>query len=273
MRYAFLIVLLTIFSFPAIAADKDVYDRVMKTGVIECGYFIEPPFTMKDEATGEYSGISVELIEQIAKDLGLKVKWKEQISFATFPQDLNNNRYDMVCGSIFVMPRAGAIDYTKAYSYASMYGYVKPEDTAFDKKFKDIDWSKVTIAGLDGEGATGAAQKLLPQARMNVLPQLSNISEMLLTVATGKSDIGFVLPSVFDDFNKANPNKLKKASLDKPLYTYEVTFGIAREQDAFKSMINNGIRQLSTSGELASIFEKYDPKHYFDYPQINKQAN
>ena len=70
---------------PAFAEKESVYDRVMRTGVIECGYFVEPPFTIRNEATGEFSGIAVDLIELIARDLNLKVEWKEQISFATFP--------------------------------------------------------------------------------------------------------------------------------------------------------------------------------------------
>lgn len=202
-----------VFGLTSQAQAESVYERVMRTRTIECGYFVEPPFTVRNEATGEFSGLSVDLINLIAKDLNLKVKWKEKISFATFPEDLNNNKYDMVCGSIFVLPRAGRMDYTNAYSYVSMLGYVRPDNNNFDKPFKDIDWSKVSISGLDGEGATTAAQKLLPEAKMQVLPQLSNISEMLLVVATGKADIGFVLPSVFEDFNKANPKKLRKAKL------------------------------------------------------------
>lgn len=247
-------------------ADKKetVYERVMRTGKIRCGYFVEPPFTLKNESTGKFSGLSVELVTMIAKDLNLKVEWAEQISFATMPQDLNNNRYDMVCGSVFVLPRSGQMNYTTPYAYVSMLGYVAPDNTAFDKSFSEVDWNKVTIAGLDGEGATTAAQKILPEAKMNILPQLSSISEMLMLVASNKADIGFVLPSVFENFNKNNPNKLRKANLDKPLYSYAVGFGVALNQPAFKTMINNALLQLNTSGELDTLFDKHDPKKHFN---------
>jgi hypothetical protein len=42
------------------------------------------------------------------------------------------------------------MDYTNAYTYVSMYGYVRPDNTAFDKPFDDVDWSQVSISGLDG---------------------------------------------------------------------------------------------------------------------------
>ena len=125
----------------------------------------------------------------------------------------------------------------------------------------------MTIAGLDGEGATTAAQKLLPQAKMNILPQLTSISEMLLQVSVGKSDIAFVLPSVFEDFNRGNPGKLRLAKLDRPLYTYAVGFGISAEEPAFKALLSNAIKQLNASGELAQMIKTYDPDgRWFNVP-------
>lgn len=254
-----------------VPAEETAYERVLRTGVLRCGYFTEPPFTAKDENTGEFSGLSVDLVKAVASELDLKLEWSEQISFATFPQDLKNRRYDMVCGSVFILPRGGQMDYTIPYAYVSMQGYVRPEDTRFDKPFGDVEWENVSIAGLDGEGATTAAQKLLPQAKMNILPQLSNISEMLLHVSTGKSDISFVLPSVFDDFNIANPGQLRPAALDRPLYTYAVGFGISSEEPGFKAMIDNVLTQMETSGELESLFRKHDPKGHFKRPVVSME--
>ncbi len=244
-------------------AKESVYERVMASKTIRCGYFIEPPFTVQNPNTGEFSGLSVDLINEIAKSHDLKVEWVEGISFATFPQDLQNNRYDMVCGSVFIMPRSGQTDYSQSYIHVPIHGYVRQNDTRFDKDFDIIDWNNIKISGLDGEGATAAVQKIIPQAKLDILPQLSNISEMLLTVQTGKTDIGFVLPTVYEDYNQSNPNKLRRAELNKPLYTYAVSFGIARGQNEFKNMINNAITQLRVSGELEQIINKHDPKKLF----------
>ena len=243
---------------------QSVYGRVMASKTIRCGYFIEPPFTMQDPNTGEFSGLSVDLVNAIAEELNLQVEWAEEISFATFPQDLKNNRYDMVCGSIFIMPRAGQMDYSQAYAHVPIQGYVREGDARFDRGFSDIKWNNIKISGLDGEGATTAVQKILPQTQLDILPQLSNISEMLLTVETGKTDIGFVLPTVYSDYNKSNPNRLRPAKLNKPLYTYAVSFGLARGQFEFKNMIDNIITQLHVSGELEALLDKHDPSKLFN---------
>ncbi len=251
----------------AFGAEKQtIYDRVMDTRTIRCGYFIEPPFTLQDPNTGEFSGLSVDLVNMIAGELGLKVEWTEQISFATFAQDLKNQRYDMVCGSVFIMARAGQMDYSQPYTHVPIHGYVRADDTRFDHDFSDIDWQETKISALDGEGATTAVQKILPEAQLQTLPALSNIAEMLLTVETGKTDIGFVLPSVYADYNKNNPGKLREAKLGKPLYTYAVSFGIAQGEHDFKAMINNMIEQLQVSGELETLIDKHDPEKLFGRP-------
>ncbi len=245
---------------------ETVFEKVMRTKTIECGYFVEPPFTIVNEVTGEPAGLSVDLIEIIASKLSLDVVWKEQINFGTFTEDLNTRRYDAVCGSILVLPRAGTIDYTQSYAYAPIYGYVKPDNTDFDQAFGDIDWSTKTVSGIDGEGATTIVQDTLPQAQLNVLPQNASVSEMLMAVDTNKADIGFAMPTVFENFKRNNPGKLRQAQLDRPLYTYAVSFGIARSAHDFKALLNNALTQLIVSGELQSLANKHDPQNYFTYP-------
>ena len=253
---------------PAVAQAKEesVYDRVMRTRTLRCGYFIEAPFTRVDANTGARSGIAHDLAEKLGKELGLKVEWTQEVNFATLAEDLSSGRYDAVCASVFVLPRSGRTDYTRPYTYVPVHGYVRTSDARFDKPFNTIDWSQARIGGLDGEGATTAAQKLLPQARFDILPQSSQISDMLAAVAAGKTDIGFVLPSVYQSFSKGNPNVLKEAALDRPLYTYAVAFALPAGQPAFKDMLDNVILQLTVSGELQAIIGQYDPGDLFIRP-------
>lgn len=254
------------------AQAGDVYDRVMANKTIRCGYFIEPPFTQIDLKTGQLSGMSVAIIEALAEELGLSVKWTEEVSFASLATDLQNGRYDMVCSSIFNLPRAGTMDYTRPYAFVPMIGYVrKGESGKFEANLHDNDWADYIVAGLDGEGATTIVQKYMPQAKMNILPQRSSLSEVLLSVAHKKADIAFVLPSVFQNYNKNNPDTLEDAGFSQPLYVYGVGFGIARGAHDFKAMINNVLDQMIISSELENIAKTYDVDDAFEYPVIERR--
>jgi ABC-type amino acid transport substrate-binding protein len=246
---------------PAYASDKNesIYDRVMRTGTLRCGYFAENPFTIIDPNTNEKTGIAVEIAQAVTSQLGLKLEWAEEVNFATLVTDLDNGRYDAICASVFNIPRGGRTDYTTPYIYVPTYGYVRPVETRFDTTLDAVNNKDVTVAILDGEGSSTIASRFYPLAKHYSLPQASEISQMLLAVADKKADIGFALPSVFEQFNKSNPNKLRPAST-KPLYVFSVSFAVRPGEQELKNMLDIMLKQMIVSGEVDRIVDKYETK-------------
>ncbi len=242
-------------------SKKTVYERVIESGVLRCGYLAEAPFTIIDPQTNKKSGIAVDLAEKIASELNLKVEWVAEINFGTFTEDLRNGRFDAVCASLFTLPRGGRIDYTQPYAYVPVYGYVKKGRTDFDGRLDSMDWSGVTVAGLDGEGATTAARKKIPHAKFMILPETAQIADMLLSVVDRKADIGFVMPTVFKNFDATNPDKLQRIQTSHPFYVFNVSFGVRSDEPAFKNMLDFEMRNLKSEGYIDALFEKYDPDH------------
>src|SRR5688572_21529801 len=60
---------------PTASAAASVYDRVMQSGTMRCGYVIDPPGCRMDPNTKKLSGIGIETIELLGKNLNLKVEW------------------------------------------------------------------------------------------------------------------------------------------------------------------------------------------------------
>ncbi|MGE3770049.1 MAG: substrate-binding periplasmic protein [Bdellovibrionales bacterium] len=254
-------------SQPNSAVQKSVYETVLERGTLRCGYFEEPPFTVRDPNTGAMSGLAVDLMQSIADGLGLKLEWAEPVVIATFVQDTLNKRYDAVCSSVFMSPRGGKMDYTTPYAFAPVYAVVRADDTRFDKPWDQIDWANTRIAIIDGAAVTEHAQKRFPSAQYTTLPGMSQITDMLLSVGQNKADIGFVMRSVFADYNKANPGQLKIADTGSPLYTTAIAFGLRPEEPGFKNMLDMMLEQKMASGELNRLFDKYDPEGHFMQPE------
>lgn len=238
---------------------QTVYDQVINSGILRCGYFSESPFTIIDPNTGKKSGIAVELAEKISDELGLKLEWVSAENFGAITEDLRNSRYDAICASLFNLPRAGRIDYTTPYAYVPVFAYTQKGRTEFDGRFDQLDWSKISVAGIDGEGATTIARKKIPNAKFVVLPPSSQIAEMLTSVVDKKADIGFVMPTVFKSFDKNNPNTLQKIASDKPFYVFNIAFGVKPNEPAFKNMLDFMIRNMIENGTMQELFKKYDP--------------
>lgn len=240
-------------------AKQSVYQRVISSGTLRCGYFEEAPFTIIDPNTGAKSGIAVDLAEKIGSELGLKIEWVSAVNFGAIADDLDNNKFDAICASLFSLPRGGRVDYTIPYTYVPVYAYTQGGRTEFDNKLDALDWSKISVAGEDGEGGTTAARKKLPNAKFVLLPQNAQVADMLTSVADKKADMAFVMPTVFKNFDRNNPGRLAKVAADKPFYVFTVTFGVRADEPALKNMLDFMMRNLTAEGYVDDLLKKYDP--------------
>ncbi len=151
------------------------------------------------------------------------------------------------------------IDYTIPYAYSPVYAYARNGRTEFDNKLDNLDWSKVSVSGLDGEGATTIARKKIANAKFVILPESSSVAEMLTSVADKKADMGFLTPTVFKEFDKTNPGVLKRVAADHPFYVFNVSFAVKPDEAGFKNMLDYMIRSMTENGTLQGLFRKYDP--------------
>ncbi|MBY0357040.1 MAG: transporter substrate-binding domain-containing protein [Candidatus Obscuribacterales bacterium] len=243
------------------STEGSVYDRVIKQGSIRCGYVIYNPGCLKDPNTGKLSGIGVETLELAAKNLGLKVEWTEEVGWGSMIEGLQTNRYDMVVTPVWTNAnRARQIDFSKPLFFSPIFAYAKTGNKDISgKDIKAFNSPASTIATVDGETAEIIVREDFPQAKVVSLPQLSDISQMLLTVSSGKADITFVEPAVAAAFLKTNPGAIEPLKSSTPVRVFPNSWMFRRGQLEFKDMIDTALEQLINSGAVNKIISKYEP--------------
>lgn len=241
--------------------EASVYDRVITSGKLRCGYVIYTPGCLKDPNTGKMSGIGVDAIQLVADKLGLAVEWTEEVGWGTMIEGLETNRYDIVATPIWTNAnRARVVDFGKPIFFSPVYAYVSPR-TAI-KSESDLSWMNNaghTIATIDGETAEIIAREDFPKARKHSLPQLSDLSQLLLTVSTGKADVTFAEPAIVVDFLKHNKGAVKPVSVDHPVRVFPNCWMFRRGQSELKAMLDTVLDQLQNSGAIDRIVSKYEP--------------
>ena len=88
----------------ASAQNAVLPEKVKAAGILTVG--IEstyPPMAYKDPKTNERIGANIDLVESIAKELGVKVKW-EEMSFEQLMTSLTTGRIDMIGTAISDLP-------------------------------------------------------------------------------------------------------------------------------------------------------------------------
>lgn len=241
---------------------ESLYDKVMSAGTIRCGYVIYNPGCLKDPNSGKLSGIGIETIEQVAKNLGLKVEWTEEVGWGTMLEGLQTNRYDMIATPIWTNSnRARLVDFSEPLYYSPINVWVKAGDKRFtEQNLNSLNAPKFVIATVDGETAEVIANEDFPLAKKLSLPQLSGVEQVLLNVSTGKADASFEEPAVAKAFLEHNKGSIEAVKMDKPIRVFPNCWMFKRGQMEFKDMIDTALAQLINSGAVEKTIAKYE-KH------------
>ena len=173
-----------------------VYDRVIQAGTIRCAYGVYPPNCIKDPNTGKLSGIGIDAIELVAKKLGLKVEWVEEIVWGTMIEGLETNRYDIVATPVWSnAKRARLADFSKPLFFSPLFAYARNTDNRFNSSdLSKINSDQYKIATLDGATAQVIANEDFAKSRQLSLPEGVDLAQLLVTVSSGKADLTFSQP-------------------------------------------------------------------------------
>jgi ABC-type amino acid transport substrate-binding protein len=263
MRFIFLFLILFVsLSAPAHAADRETaYDRVMRTGVIRCGYIIWPPFLDKDLKAGAFKGMNYDYMEALADSLGLKVEWASEVTNGLQVEALRTGKIDAICSAEgpFVPRTARYLFYSEPLAYFPSVFYARPDDRRFDNNIDAINQPDVRIVTIDGDSSYEITKAQFPKAISHNIPQISPSGQMMMEVITGKADLLITDALTIAGFLKENPGALREVKLPKPVAVIPNTFSVLQAPGGLElvTLINQGMRNLRHFGKEDYIFKQY----------------
>ena len=233
-------------------------EQIKRTGVLRCGYTDEPPFITKDPNTGQMGGMGYDLVEEIGRQLNVKIVWAGEVAPGQMLTDLAVNRYDMICKPFLATPgRTREANFTIPLFYYPIYLYGRANDTRFDNNYARANAPDVRFAVLDGDYSSLGAYKDFPKAAKVALPQIASIPELYVLIADNKADLVVADPLTFDGYSKGNPGALRQVK-GKPLLVSAVGFPLPAKEQDLKNAIDATLAYLQGIGYLDSLLKKYE---------------
>jgi polar amino acid transport system substrate-binding protein len=176
-------------------------------------------------------------------------------------EGLQTNRYDVVVSGIWPnSSRARIVDFSRPFYYSAIGVYVRKDDDRFTGNLKEINSDRWKIATIDGEMSDIIARTQFPKAKRDSLPQLSDVSQLLLDVASRKADVTFVEPYFGYQYLKNNPNTVKNVAAEHPIRIFGNTVMFRRGQFEFKAMLDTAIEELVNTGIVDTLLDRYEPQ-------------
>jgi polar amino acid transport system substrate-binding protein len=254
---------------PVFAGEEEEsgYERVMRTGILQCGYFSWPPYMWKNPASGEFDGFFYEYTETVAARMGLKIDWVSEVVYGNIYQEIQSGKIDAFCSGIW--PTAGLaklLDFTIPITYNPVLAFVRAGDHRFDGDIIKLNDPAVKIASMEGAIAGVIAANRFQKAKLVETPQLSGPSSQILDLATGKVDVAFIDWGLVDQYLSTNPEiKVEPVAGVRPLNVWGSTIAFGKGNDALVNAVNTVTQEMIYSGEIDDLLDRYhlDSKGFF----------
>lgn len=238
--------------------QEGILERIEKTGELHAGYGVYPPYTNEDPNTKSVSGYSVDIMERIAKELGIKVVW-HRLNWNTMSADLKRGEFDVIADPIYqTIPRARELAFSEPYAYfPDGIAVVRTDETRFTT-FESLDQKGVTINVGLGRGSEALVRANFKNA--TILPIPASTDDMLVfqDVLAGRSDVAVAdLPNALR-IVKEHPEKLKALFVDHPPASMPAGFALRPSDAKGAEFFTVCIRNLRSTGTMAVLAKKYD---------------
>lgn len=166
------------------AASAGTIDDIRARGVLRIPAILnEVPYFNKDPRTGEWEGFVIDMANDVAKSLDVKLEVVES-SWANAILDVQSGKVDMAFAVTATPVRAMSVSFSDP-TYYNSFVLVSAKDELNDKSWSELNDPKYTFA-VD----MGSAQDLITQqflTKANVL-RFKTRDEAIIAVTTGKAD-------------------------------------------------------------------------------------
>ena len=167
----------------AVSAEAEAtWDQIKRTGKLRYGAVDYPPNWYRDKTSGKWTGFLVEMVEDVAKEMGVEAVPVET-TWATCVLDLQSNKTDLQFGLQATPKRALVIDFAgPAYN---LYWYAVNHNGFKASTWEDYNKPEVKVAAMLGSADVVILQKVAPKATRI---ELNDVASTALAVTSGRAD-------------------------------------------------------------------------------------
>ena len=249
------IFILFFFLFNTAFADSNLY-KILKNGEIRVGTTGDwNPMTYKDPATNEYKGFEIEIVTELASDMGVKLiivptEWK------TLVNGIVAGNYDISTSASLSAKRALVTGYTNSYFKLATVPLTLKKNLNKFNNWEDINKSGVKVAVTLGTTQEQQARLIFPKATLNIIESPARDFQEVLA---GRSEVHITsnieAASLVDQYPE-----LAIIPVKEPKYPTPLAWLTPQNDQVLINYLNHWISIKKSQGFFENIIAKYQLK-------------
>lgn len=151
---------------PGYAAQKSRLHRILEEGVLRVGTTGDwNPMTLKDPATNSYKGFDIDVMNELARDMGVKVKFVPA-EWKTIVSGIVANKYDISTSASITPARIRTVGFTRSYYQVATVPLTLKKFLSRYSDWEDVNQPGVTVAVTLGTSQEQQVKRFFPKARV-----------------------------------------------------------------------------------------------------------
>lgn len=213
-------------SSPALAQEEGsrIFDRVSKTRIIRCGYFISVPYVMKNPKTGKMGGIVADYLHEVAELNRFKILWGKMIDPADAEMALNRGDFDVLC-----TPLTRTVANENRYAFLGEFGKTSYYLYASNGNKLKLNGKKIPrIVAREGTVIEEDIRRYVPKGKIQFLPSTTTPFSLLDYARYLKAE-GVVTDEISARlYTEKHPNLLYMP-IETPLYEQPISIAVSKK--------------------------------------------
>ena len=166
IRYIFLFF---IFSSSNILLAESRLQSILQNGVLRVGTTGDwNPMTIKDPVSNKYKGFEIDIVNQLAEDMGVKIKFIPT-EWKTLVNGIVASKYDISTSASLSAKRALSTGYTNSYFKLATVPLTLKKNLSKFQDWEDLNTKEVKMAVTLGTTQEQYAKVLFPNAKLIVI--------------------------------------------------------------------------------------------------------
>ncbi|MDB4845853.1 transporter substrate-binding domain-containing protein [Candidatus Pelagibacter sp.] len=253
MKKILLIIILALLPFSLNAESK--LNQILSSGELKVGTTGDwDPMTMKDPATNKYKGFDIDVMNQLANDMGVKIifvptEWKTIVSGITA------GRYDISTSVTKTPKRAEVAGFTNSYYKYGTVPLVLKKNLKKFPTWDSLNNKKVTIATTLGTSQEEKAKEFFPKSK---LKSVESPARDFQEVLAGRADGNITSSTEANKLVITYPQLAIVPDGEKnPAF---LAMMVNKDDSIWNDYVNEWIKNKKASGFFDNLLAKYNLK-------------
>jgi cyclohexadienyl dehydratase len=260
MRRNMLCLLTVIFALLAIntqvgAQSQSRLHQILKSGELRVGTTGDwNPMSVRDPASNSYKGFDIDVMKELAKDLGVKLTFVPT-DWKTLVNGIIADKYDMSTSASVTPERIRTVGFTKSYYQVSTVPLTLKSNLDKFRDWADIDKPTVTVAVTLGTSQEQQVKNFFPNAKIRSIEAPARDFQEVLA---GRAQVS-VTSNLEASLLAQAHQQLAVIPVSEPRTPADLAFIVAQDDQVWLNYLNHWITIKLNRGFFDELKKKWMP--------------